>query len=165
MNKRRAFDIPFVGLKPGEHSFEFFIEDAFFETYPTQDFSNCKVNVRLTLDKKNGLMLLRFEMEGSVDVVCDRCGNQLPLDLWDEFNIVVKLVDDPDRMNEQEEDPDMFYIAQGSSHLHIADWVYEFITLSMPMQKQCSEAQIGGVYCNKEVLQMLQQMKPDIDNN
>lgn len=43
-------------------------------------------------------MLLRFEMEGSVDVVCDRCGNQLPLDLWDEFNIIVKLVEDPDSM-------------------------------------------------------------------
>lgn len=162
MSKRRAFDIPFVGLKLGEHSFDFFIGDDFFENYPTQDFSNCKINVGLTLNKKNGLMLLQFELKGSVEVICDRCGNQLPFDVWDEFNIVVKLVENPYSMNEQEEDPDMFYISRGESHLHIAGWVYEFIILSMPMQKRCDEDQIGGAYCNIAVLQMLQQMKPDI---
>jgi len=72
---------------------------------------------------------------------------------------VVKMVDEPDVMNEQEEDPDVYYISKGESHLHIADWIYEFINLSIPMQRMCSEDEIGGPHCNKEVLAMLKKLE------
>jgi uncharacterized metal-binding protein YceD (DUF177 family) len=158
---RREYDIAFVGLKPGVHEYQYDINDKFFEAYQQQDFRNCSALVKLSLDKKNGFMLLKFEIGGRLEVTCDRCGsNALPLDLWDEFNIVVKLVEDPDVMNEQEEDPDVYYISRGESHLHIADWIYEFINLSIPMQKMCAETEMGSDFCNKEVLDMLKKMKP-----
>ncbi len=96
-------------------------------------------------------MLLKFEVGGKLEVTCDRCGNGLPLDLWDEFNIVVKMVDDPDVMNDQEEDPDIYYISKGESHLRVSDWIYEFINLSIPMTRICGPDEIGGPNCNKEV--------------
>jgi len=77
------------------------------------------------------------------------------MQLWDEFNVVVKMAEDPDQMNAQEEDPDVHYIGRGESHLHIADWLYEFVNLSIPMQRMCSEEKIGSPYCDKEVLAML----------
>ena len=107
MSNRRNYDIAFVGLKPGIHEFEYDISDKFFADYQQQEFRNCIAQVKLTLDKKNGFMLLKFEVGGKLEVTCDRCGNDLPLDLWDEFNIVVKMVDDPDVMNDQEEDPEV----------------------------------------------------------
>jgi uncharacterized metal-binding protein YceD (DUF177 family) len=152
---RRNYDIAFVGLKPGIHEFEYNIDDKFFVDYQEQDFRNCVAHVKLTLDKKTGFMLLKFEVGGKLEVTCDRCGNSLPLDLWDEFNIVVKMVDDPEQMNDQEEDPDIYYISKGESHLHIADWIYEFVNLSIPMQRMCGPDEIGGSACNKEVLAML----------
>jgi len=103
-------------------------------------------------------MLLKFEIGGKMDVICDRCGNTLPLDLWDEFNILVKLVENHDIMNQQEDDPDVYYISKGESHLHIADWIYEFINLSIPIQRMCKEEDMGGPYCNKEVLAMLKKL-------
>jgi len=36
------------------------------------------------------------------------------------------MVDDPQQMNEQEEDPQCLYISK-MAHLHLADWIYEFI--------------------------------------
>ena len=126
MSSRRDYDIAFVGLKPGLHEFEYEIDNRFFDEYQEQDFRNCVAHIRLTLDKNNGFMLLKFEVGGKLEVTCDRCGNGLPLDLWDEFNIVVKMVDDPELMNSQEEDPDIYYISKGESHLHVADWIYEF---------------------------------------
>ncbi|MDX1938498.1 MAG: DUF177 domain-containing protein [Flavihumibacter sp.] len=156
---RRDYDIAFVGLRPGVHEYEYAITDKFFEAYQEQDFKNCNAQIKLTLDKKNGFMLLKFEIGGNLEVTCDRCGSlNLPLQLWDEFNIVVKLVDDPEVMNEQEEDPDVYYISRGESHLHIADWIYEFINLSIPMQKMCDEAEIGSSFCNKEALDILKKM-------
>jgi uncharacterized metal-binding protein YceD (DUF177 family) len=158
MNSRRTFDIAFVGLKPGIHEFEYEINDRFFVEYQEQDFRNVTANVKLALDKKIGFMLLRFEVGGKLEVTCDRCGNNLPLELWDEFNIVVKMVEDPDQMNAQEEDPDVYYISKGASHLRVADWIYEFINLSIPMQRMCTEEEIGGPHCNQEVLAMLKKL-------
>jgi uncharacterized metal-binding protein YceD (DUF177 family) len=163
MNSRRNFDIAFVGLKPGIHEFEYDINDKFFVEYQEQDFRKCIAHVKLRLDKQNGFMRLKFEIGGKMEVTCDRCGNNLPLELWDEFNIVVKMVDDPDVMNEQEEDPDIYYISRGESHLHVSDWIYEFINLSIPMQRMCTEEEMGGPYCNKEVLAMLKKL--DAQNN
>jgi uncharacterized metal-binding protein YceD (DUF177 family) len=81
------------------------------------------------------------------------------MELWDEFNLIVKLVENPDEMNETEEDPDIYYISRTESHLRVADWIYEFITLSIPMQRSCKEEEIGGPQCNKEVLEMLKKME------
>ncbi len=153
---RRDYDIAFVGLKQGIHEYQYQVNDKFFEPYQPQDFSNCKANIRLTLDKQNGFMLLKFEVGGTLDVTCDRCGSPtLPMNLWDEFNVVVKLAEDPEQMNQTEEDPDVHYISRGESHLHIGDWIYEFINLSIPMQRMCSEDKIGSSYCDKDVLAML----------
>jgi len=157
MNFRREFEIAFVGLKPGVHHFEYQIDDKFFAHYEKQDFSNCTAKIKLELDKKNGFMLLKFDIDGKVDVNCDRCGNPLTIQLWDEFKVMVKLVDDPDEMNDQEEDPDVYYISRGESHLYLADWIYEFINLSIPLQKMCPPDEAGESQCNKEVLAKLLQ--------
>lgn len=161
MSSRRNYDIAFVGLKPGIHEFQYNIDDKFFEEYQEQDFRNCVANIKLTLDKHNGFMMLKFEVGGKLEVTCDRCGNGLPLDLWDEFNIVVKMVDNPEEMNDQEEDPDVYYISKGESFLRIGDWIYEFVNLSIPMQRMCGPDEIGGSSCNKEVLAMLAKMGAD----
>jgi len=158
MANRRQYEIAFVGLKPGVHEFNYEIKDKFFSAYGDQDFSNCQAHVKLQLEKNTSFMMLKFEVGGKIDVVCDRCGNALTKDLWDEFNMVVKLVENPDEMNGQEEDPDVYYISRTESHLHISDWIYEFVCLSVPLQKMCSEDEMGGPQCNKEVLAMLKKM-------
>ena len=159
MGNRREYDIAFVGLKPGLHEYNFGVDDKFFQEYKQADFTGCHANIKLTLEKNTSFMMLKFEVGGNVDVVCDRCGNNLGMDLWDEFNMVVKLVENPDEMNATEEDPDVYYISRTESHLRVADWIFEFVTLSIPMQRSCKEEEIGGPQCNKEVLEMLKKME------
>ncbi len=166
MGNRREFDIAFVGLKPGFHHFEYQVDDKFFADYKETDFENCYATVKVTLEKNTSFMMLKFEIGGNVTVICDRCGNNLPIELWDEFNLVIKQVENPEEMNETEEDPDIFYISRNESHLHMADWIYEFVMLSIPMQRMCSEAEIGGPQCNKEILAMLKKMNSGtVENN
>ncbi|HMZ46463.1 MAG TPA: DUF177 domain-containing protein [Chitinophagaceae bacterium] len=159
MANRRDFDIAFVGLKPGIHVFEYRLEDQFFLNYGNQDFSNCIANIKLHLDKHAGFMQLKFDIDGTVNVNCDRCGNTIQQQLWDEFNIIVKMTDEPEIMNEQEEDPDIYYISRGESHIHISDWLYEFVSLSVPMQNICGNDENGKSLCNQEVITKLEQMQ------
>lgn len=166
MGKRRDFEIAFVGLKPGIHEFVYEVDDKFFAEVETRDFTNCTAVIKLQLDKKVGFLLLKFEIGGKSDVMCDRCGNTITMDLWDEFNMLVKMVDSPQEMNEREEDPDTFYIAKTESHLHLNNWIYEFVSLSVPMQKTCKEEDLGGPQCNNDVLEKLKEMEAnDAANN
>ncbi|MFS8083575.1 MAG: YceD family protein [Ginsengibacter sp.] len=166
MGNRRAFDIAFVGLKPGIHEFSYEVDDKFFVDFKELDIKGCNANVKLTLEKNTSFMLLKFEIIGSASVTCDRCSNSILLDLWDEFNLIVKQVENPEEMNDNEEDPDIFYISRAESHLHLAEWIYEFVLLSVPNQRMCSEDEIGGPQCNKEILAMLSKMQSrTIENN
>ncbi len=165
MGKKKAIEIAFVGLKPGIHEFTYEIGDAFFADVETREFANCSATVKLQLDKKSSFLLLKFEVGGKADVICDRCGNKLNKDLWDEFNMLVKMVDNPDEMNQQEEDPDVFYISKTESHIYLNDWIFEFVSLSVPSQKLCSEEEFGGPKCNKEVLEKLKEMEANEDAN
>ena len=164
MSNRREFEIAFVGLRPGVHEFNYKIDDKFFLDYAQHDFTSCTANIKLLLDKKNGFLQLKFDIDGTAEVTCDRCSNPLKKQLWEEYNIIVKMVDDPDMMNLQEEDPDVYYISRGESHLKIADWIYEFVSLSIPLQKMCAESEFGGEKCNKEVLDKLRKMEEEANN-
>jgi uncharacterized metal-binding protein YceD (DUF177 family) len=161
MGYSRDFEIAFVGLKPGTHEYDYEITDRFFEAFQEQDFKNCHANIKLTLDKKNSFMQLKFEIGGKLESNCDRCGNPLAVDLWDEFNIIVKLVEEPEMMNDQEGDPDVYYIGRNESHLDVASWIYEFINLSLPMQKVCGQFDNGKTTCNADVLEMLNTLEPE----
>ncbi|MDE3214733.1 MAG: DUF177 domain-containing protein [Bacteroidota bacterium] len=162
MGNRRRFDIAFVGLKPGVHEFNYEVDEQFFSEFGQTDFESCQATVKVQLEKSTSFMRLKFEIGGSVRVTCDRCGNSLPLNLWDEFNMIVKSVENPDEMNESEEDPDILYISRTESHLHLANWIYEFVSLSIPMQRMCSVEEMGGPQCNKEILEMLKKMESGI---
>jgi len=160
MSKGRAYDIAFVGLKPGMHEYTYSIDDKFFESFQEQDFSDCHAEIKLSLNKQNGFMLLKFEVGGNVMVTCDRCNNDLKLELWDEFLVTIKMVEEPELMNDQEEDPDVYYISRGESHINVENWIYEFINLSIPMHKTCNA--FGG-QCNETALKVLGEL--DVENS
>ncbi|MBA2745157.1 MAG: DUF177 domain-containing protein [Flavisolibacter sp.] len=161
MSNRREYEIAFVGLKPGNHEFIYEVTDRFFEEYGTQDFQKAEAKVRLLLEKNNNFMILRFQVGGKADVACDRCSNDLPLQLFDDFTITVKLVEDAELMNAQEEDPDVYYTARGESHLDVKDWIYEFVNLSIPMQKTCEFENMDGPFCNDTARELLRGSKPE----
>jgi uncharacterized metal-binding protein YceD (DUF177 family) len=162
MSFRREYESAFVGLRPGIHEFDYQVDDSFFEEFQEQDFKNCKAHVKLILEKSSSsFLILKFEMGGSVEVICDRCNNNLPLQLFEEFVITVKMVEEPEVMNEQEEDPDVYYISKTESHLDVKAWIYEFINLSIPMQRTCEFENMDGPYCNATARALLKGMKAE----
>lgn len=165
MVNRREFDIAFVGLKPGIHEFTYEVGNDFFASFEPAEVLNCEAKIKLTLEKNTSFMILKFEIDGSVEVICDRCGNSTSLQLWDEFDLIIKQVENPLEMNESEDDPDIFYISRNESHLHLADWIYEFVLLSIPNQRVCPENEKGESQCNPEVLARLKDMQEHVEKN
>ena len=75
MNKSRAFEIHHVGLAPGLHSFEYHLEDSFFEQFAETPFTNAKLDVSLELDKKTSLFILNF----SIKKICNKLIDEIKM--------------------------------------------------------------------------------------
>ena len=155
MSNRREYEIAFVGLKQGVHEFDYEVDDTFFEDFGAQDFKLKGGHVKLLLDKNPAFLILKFQVGGKAEVTCDRCSNEMPLQLFEDFTITVKMSEDPDAANEAEEDPDVYYISRGESHLDIKTWIYEFVNLSIPMQRTCGFEAMDGPHCNPAAREVL----------
>ena len=164
MSRNRVYEVAFVGLKPGAHTFQYDLGDEFFAEKAGHPLPPTNAQVKMSLDKHSAFMMLKFEIGGNSSVPCDRCGNTLTIDLWDEFSMLVKLVDNPDKMNEEEEDPDVFYLSRTESHLDVSNWLYEFVLLSIPQQNICPDNEKGQSTCNPEILKKLEDMENKADN-
>ncbi len=159
MGNRREFEIAFVGLKPGVHEFNYHIDDKFFAEFGDQDFWDCDSKINLKLEKTSNFMMLKFQVGGSLKVVCDRCSSDLPQQLFEDYTITVKAVDNPEEMNGAETDPDVHYISRSDSHLNVGTMIFEFINLSVPAQKECEFENMDGPHCNTTAKEVLTKMR------
>ena len=90
MKDLRAYQIPFVGLKFGEHHFNFVLESSFFSHFEESLVKEGQVFVDLTFDKKERLFVLNFDISGSIKSECDRCGQPFDLPIHGNYTIYVK---------------------------------------------------------------------------
>lgn len=159
MTGKREFEIGLVGLKPGITNFEYDLAESFFDNEQQVDFKNPDVHINIMVDKHPTFFQLKFEVGGQVDMVCNRCGNPLKIDLWDDFEVMLKMVDSPDEMNAQNDDPDIQFISWNETHFDLHDLINEFVQLSIPTHPNCGENEKGESKCNKETLDMLEKLK------
>ena len=159
MKNTREFELAWVGLKPGLQAYVYTLGDSFFkEMDAPEEFSNWGVTVKLFFEKHSTFFRLRFEVGGTVTVACDRCADPFPLVLWDEFGLIVKLAGEEDE-EVGEEEADVVFIPRSETVLNVAEWLYEFSLLSIPLQRLHPNNADGTSGCNPEVLQMLGHMQ------
>lgn len=157
MKNSRVFEIAWQGLKLGEHELIFDLDDKFLMwKYPETEYKQLNVKIKVTFDKQVNFFMFHFNIDGSLVVPCDRCGEEFELSLWDEFDLLVKLndVEDEDQI---EEEADVVFISRSETVLDISDWLYEFLMLSIPLQKIHPQDAKGNDTCNPDVLAFLKQ--------
>lgn len=167
MKKFRDFEITWTGLNEGVHEFTYHLDDEKLAdlSFEQEDFSKVSVDIHLTFTKHLNFFELLFDYDGELESVCDRCGDPLILQLWDEFPLVIKLADSAeqaDRLNDEEEDSDIFYLARSQSSFNVFEWLYDFLVLSVPIQKIHEEDEDGNSLCNPEAIKLLKQMEDEV---
>jgi uncharacterized metal-binding protein YceD (DUF177 family) len=76
--------------------------------------------------------------------------------LWDEFDLLIKLSgEDADEIDEES---DIVFIPRSETVIDISNWLFEFILLSIPLQRVHPEAGDGTPGCNPQALQLLNQL-------
>jgi uncharacterized protein len=139
-----SFTIPFVGLKLGEHEFEFDIDDSFFEALPYSLIEKGKLKVWLNLEKKQTMLLASFYVNGIIELVCSRCNETMDEEIDGELAIIYKFGSDPS------EDENLIVISPNSYEIDVTQPIYELITILLPLRPIHQEGK-----CNEEMVKLI----------
>ena len=148
--------IPFAGLKTGEHVFEYVIDDSFFKGRGYSEIQHAKINTQAALTKGTNLLVFDVKMEGAINVMCDRCGENFDFPVWGERKLIVSLTND--RFDEGD---DIISIPFESSEIDISQYLYEYIILLLPQRRIHPDNAAGESGCNPEALKMLKKFSEE----
>lgn len=153
MNLLREFDIEFVKLKEGKHRFEFVVKDDFFKAFDSS-LSVQEINVEVDFIKSTNMFTLDFTIKGKINTECDRCLNDLQLPIYGEYQLLVKITD-----SELEDEDDLVYIGSSDYKINIAQHLFDYIYLSIPIKKTCHDI---GSKCDPSIAEKIT-MVIDVD--
>lgn len=146
------YKVKFNHLKPGSHKFEFQVDDAFFKAIDSSVIPTGNVSIGLDFKVNISFFILDFEIDGIIESQCDRCSENFNLELLDDHQLIVKYSRDRD---EKDDESDVIYITEGEFELDLAQIIYEYIVLSIPMMKVHPDDDNGKSTCNPEILEFL----------
>jgi uncharacterized metal-binding protein YceD (DUF177 family) len=142
--------IQFKGLKEGVHEFTFTIDKPFFEAFEYLAVPDGNVEVQVELTKKVNFMELIIDLSGELQVQCDRCLEYFNLPVNYSGHLVV-------RFSETEKDPDeeVIFLHPDEYQLDLKHYLYECLSLSIPIRKVHPDLSNGEPGCDPEMLNKL----------
>lgn len=152
MNYMKHFMIPFSGLKVGNHPFTFEIEDKFFEHFEYSEISKGNIHVDCMLEKQAKMMILSFEMAGTITLPCDRCGEEFDMPVEGSQKLIVKFGTD-----HHEETEDILVIMENEHELDVSQYLYEYAHLLLPIRKIHGTDEQGNSLCDPEVIRFIRE--------
>jgi len=153
MRLLKTFTIPFVGLKDGEHHFDYEIKQSFFEHFKYEDFNDSNIKVDVVLNKKPTLLELNFKISGTVNINCDLTNEPYDQAIENEFDLVVKFGDEFN-----DENIDILIIPHGEYEINIQQYIYELIVLAVPNKRIHPGVKDGTI--DSEILKRLEELSP-----
>jgi len=147
---KSKYDVAFKGLAEGLHDFEFQIDDSFFEHFEESLADRGEVAINVTLEKRSAFLKLHFHIKGWLELTCDRCLDNYRQKVKLKTEMFVKFGE-----TEFEEGENVIWILPEEPYLNLAQLIYEYTMLSIPLRHIHPKNKNGGRDCNKEMLNKL----------
>lgn len=126
----RDFEIQFVHLPVGEHTYDFEINPAFFEAFPETLVDRGEGQAHLHLLKSETMLTLHFDIEAKLQLTCDVSLRAYEQKLSTQRRLMIKFGEE-----EGELDEEVYVISYEQISINVAAWIHEFINLEIPMKK------------------------------
>ena len=127
MGKFSDYKLMLKSLPLGKHQFEYHLSKQFFANMENSDVRDADVKVDLEVDHSNDAYQLAFHLTGTLTVLCDRCLDELPLDVDATYDLTVKYGDDYDN-----ESDSLLIIPESDNYLNVAYMIYDTAVLAIP---------------------------------
>lgn len=154
MENLSKYRIVYQGLSEGVHNFNFDIDNSFFESLEYSDIKKGKLNAHVVLNKKSSFLELDFQIDGSVVVICDRCLDEFDQAIKFEGKLFVKFTSTEEDLAEN-----IICLSPSDNELDISHYIYESISLSIPIKRVHPDNENGESTCNPEMIKKLNNYK------
>ncbi|MGD9978162.1 MAG: DUF177 domain-containing protein [Bacteroidales bacterium] len=143
-----TYSINFKGLNVGRHSFEFDLNNAFFCEFEEGEISRGQLKVAVNLNKLSHLLEFKISIKGNVQVVCDRCLELFDLPITYKGVLFAKI----GLAEENGTDGDIIFLSEEDHEVNLAQYLYESVCLSLPLQRYHGINGTNPDICDKEML-------------
>jgi uncharacterized metal-binding protein YceD (DUF177 family) len=117
-------------IKLGEHQFQYKIGKEFTDLYDEDLAEAVSVSVQLDLRKAETMVEMDFHLEGTADLVCDRSLDIYTEELQSNRKLILKYGEERDELSDE-----IVVIPHEQHEVDIAQLIYEFIALAIPMKR------------------------------
>jgi uncharacterized metal-binding protein YceD (DUF177 family) len=148
------YEIPVFGLKEGIHTYSYEISTGFFEYFNNPDLPGGDLKLSLTLNKMPQFIELDFYFSGTLKLICDRCLEDYDFEVVLTEKLFIRFGE-----SFEELDDNVIIIPRDESRINIAQYIYEFVALSIPYKKVHSDKSNGSSGCNPEMIKRLDELK------
>ena len=152
MGRFDKYNVDLKGLKVASLNLEFDLDNAFFGDIDGEEFQKGAVKALVTVKKNRDVFEFHFALNGTVVVPCDRCLDDLEVDVDTENTLRVKLGE------EYADEGDIVIVPEQDGDLNIAWYLYEFIVLALPMKRVHAPGK-----CNHEMTDKLKKHSAERD--
>ncbi len=154
LNLLEQYAIPLKGIKEGEYKYTFEVLDKFFEHFEKSEINKANIIVEVIIKKVLSVMTLIINISGEVEVECDRCLDKFMLPISSSNTLFIKT-----ESENKIDDDDIIYVSDFEQQINVAQYIYEFIELNMPIKKNHPIDKYGKSLCNKEMLKKLNELE------
>lgn len=149
MKALEQFSIPVKGLGLGIHTYDFKLNNEFFAQFENSQITDGTVDIKTYFDKREDMYVFTFDWKGATTASCDRCLTKIQLPLKGAEQLIVKFA------AEMREEVDVIYIPMDTPYFNIARYVYEYVSLSLPLIKVYACEEEDTPPCDQEMLDRL----------
>ncbi len=156
MKDLKAYKIKFFGLSLGEHSFDYQLNNEFFELFDYHEFEQSDLTGTILLCKKTNGLELDIKIEGTVTVPCDLTTELYKQPINGGTEIIVKFGDEYDDSRE-----DVLILPHGEHEFNAAQFLYETAVLSVPLKRVSPDAEKSKA--GKEIREKLESLSTEAE--
>lgn len=130
MKELSKFNIDIFRLSNKQHVYEFEVGNSFFESFEQSFIEVGKLDVIIKLDKTETMITALFDIKGFVELTCDRSLEKFDYPIDTHSRMIFKFGDE-----NRELDDDIFEVSRNAQQLEMAQHIFDFIGLEVPMKK------------------------------
>ncbi len=124
------YNLDIARLKNQEYQYQYQINQNFFQLFENSPVQTGDLKVILSLRKSETMIELQFDIEGLIQLICDRSLEKFNHPVSLEDKLILKFGDHNEIVTEELE-----IISKHTVQINLAQYIYEFIGLSVPMKK------------------------------
>jgi len=126
----KEFDIDLISLANESHDYQHIVDSNFFAMFEHSlvEVGNC--NIHVVLKKSETMLICEFDINGTIQLTCDRCLELFDYTISAEEQIIFKYGEQAQELTDE-----IVVIPRGLATLNLAQYIYEFVGIHIPMKK------------------------------